>query len=1473
MSETKETKKNKETITVIGVDPGSASTGYGSVSFDPWTRRYIPETAHFSSFIFPMPEDCKARREARCRRRNLVRKKMRVDLVKEMFRPAIDKIDPLFFKRLENSPLLLEDKDEELTSKYILFSDPDFTDKDFFRLYPTVYHLRQACLNGDVHDPRFLFLACLSIIKHPGHFLNKGVSSDSLDDDITDDLETVLKFFCEDEKIDGMMKDPKILSILVSKAPYKKKKEKTESQTTNGTENVTDPSSDNAEKAEPEKKDVLKEFLKAGGAKAADKIASAIRSGSLNCKALFGKPEYNDVKLDFNADDIDARLEEASKILEAEEYDVAESLGALYSWALLKRILVVSRDRNTDICRYASTISEAKVAGHEEYNRHLKMLKHVLRSVLTEEEYEDFFYGKNRYGYSYYAGSIHNNGQKAPGRQLNDDEKKKGISSNDDKKSSQELFYNKCKEYLTRVSENNVERSEIEALINEKSFLIPPRTKLNAAIPHQIQEKELAMILEKQKANFPFLSDKDESGLTVCERIMAIAFWRIPYWAGPLGVNTDPDAQNHSWAVRKKQGAIRPWNFEEMIDVGATITAFIGRQAGRCTYFPDRMVMASSTIIYSAYMVLNELNKVRVRGNFLTVSQKQEIFTELFCNRDKVSLSAFVKYINDRPEPWFEGKVEAGEVTGLVRKDEFSHSMKSYRFFRPYIEKGQLTLKEADGIIELLTIFPESTSALDDRLQKVAENKLGADDLKAIKRFRCSGWGRFSRHYLTGLKSSSPEFPNERLSFMKLMWETNHNQMELMSSQYDFVAAVPEKGAITSVAEAREYLRGKGVPAHVVGAFTNAFACAIKEMDWCDEHYPDKGISACYIESPRFDGVKGKTPDSRKKKLARFYDSKKNKDIKGALIALLNQVGGTEEDFNFVAAKFASETEASLRKDLRYMYYLQLGRCMYTGVSVDLENQGDGGCDREHIYPESKTGLNSRNLVLVKKDANSNKSDTFPIATSIQEKMTGFWKGLVSLKLLDPAVYEKLTRTTPLTPEELQGFRDSHLNMTSWTTLLLKDILEQYVADRYGKKAFPILFVQSGDVFKLRNEIKVPKCRDMNDQHHAVDAFLACVTGRTLYTYYSAAYTEKKRTGEIPKENNDCVTMKEPFKQNIWGAWAKYDPEKGIRGTRDSVRRIAMNVKNFSVIYKKTYGHGQFHDVLQKGKGGGSMIPQKSNHPVILRRIQELMEQDDKMTAITAREIAEKEWTDKYGGYNSLATSHFVKYMWSVANETNVGLYPVPIIRKKEFDNDEALITAIRKELPQKQRDGAVIKILDRCVKKGTEITVNGHPCMIGGRSGKKLLIYNKTGILELGNSSNTLKLQSTLHNVEKYMMTRQAKREVDPVYDKLEADDVSALFEAFLAYINTEEQKKRPVSESVRKALADTETKTIRDAFKDLTLTKRVELLRSIEMYLSSGSKSQKCNLEILGKGSALGSMGLGLDKCLGTFKCATIK
>ena len=45
-----------------------------------------------------------------------------------------------------------------------------------------------------------------------------------------------------------------------------------------------------------------------------------------------------------------------------------------------------------------------------------------------------------------------------------------------------------------------------------------------------------------------------------------------------------------------------------------------------------------------------------------------------------------------------------------------------------------------------------------------------------------------------------------------------------------------------------------------------------------------------------------------------------------------------------------------------------------------------------------------------------------------------------------------------------------------------------------------------------------------------------------------------------------------------------------------------------------------------------------------------------------------------------------------------------------------------------------------------------------------------------------------------------------------------------------------------------------------DLTLTKRVEVIRNIELYLSTGSKSQLCNLEALGKGKALGSMSVSL-------------
>lgn len=125
------------------------------------------------------------RRTHRISRRRRQREQVRIGLLKDYFHDAIGEVDPDFFQRLANSKYHLEDKDTEVRYKNNVFNDDDYTDKDYFDQYPTIYHLRKELIEStDKHDVRLVFLALLNMFKHRGHFLNSGLGENSGENNI-----------------------------------------------------------------------------------------------------------------------------------------------------------------------------------------------------------------------------------------------------------------------------------------------------------------------------------------------------------------------------------------------------------------------------------------------------------------------------------------------------------------------------------------------------------------------------------------------------------------------------------------------------------------------------------------------------------------------------------------------------------------------------------------------------------------------------------------------------------------------------------------------------------------------------------------------------------------------------------------------------------------------------------------------------------------------------------------------------------------------------------------------------------------------------------------------------------------------------------------------------------------------------------------------------------------------------------------
>ena len=132
-----------------------------------------------------------------------------------------------------------------------------------------------------------------------------------------------------------------------------------------------------------------------------------------------------------------------------------------------------------------------------------------------------------------------------------------------------------------------------------------------------------------------------------------------------------------------------------------------------------------------------------------------------------------------------------------------------------------------------------------------------------------------------------------------------------------------------------------------------------------------------------------------------------------------------------------------------YLYYTQMGRCMYTGEPIDLDAlmSGNSKWDRDHIYPQSRIKDDSiDNLVLVNKAVNSRKSNEM-LSTEIQQRQHGFWKQLLEGGFISKKKYDRLTRTGGFTEEELSGFISRQLVETRQSSKAVADLMKRIYPD------------------------------------------------------------------------------------------------------------------------------------------------------------------------------------------------------------------------------------------------------------------------------------------------------------------------------------------------------------------------------------------------------------------------------------------
>ena len=1350
--------KLEETEYFLGLDCGTSSVGY-AVTDEAYNILKFNGKAMWGSHVFDEAVPAKDRRTNRCARRRLERRRQRIRLLQEIFSEEIAKIDPTFFIRLNNSKYLSEDK--EIDGTDIIFNDPDFKDKDYFKKYPTIYHLRKALMEEDISDPRLLYLGIAHILKHRGHFLfpGEGISSvldlSPILENINNAIETIfdgLSLSYETEEIEKALK----------------------------------------QKTSSSKKEALEKAIEISDPKLKANLIKVVVGYKVKPKALFNNETYEELHdIEFTKQSFeDMDLPTLEEGLPDDEFSLIINLKALFDWALLVSVVPMNSGKEP-------SISDAKVQQYNINKIQLRALKDAIKTY-RPDEYDSFFHSRDKDSFSAYIGKNH------------DSRKNKEFRL---QRAKTEDFYKKIKGLLSNYVDDKGVKFILDSIEND-SFLPLLSSYRNSVLPYQLNKLELERILSNATKHLPFISAKDESGFSNKEKISSLLTFRIPYYVGPIGNNKEYSGNNPPWMVRKEQGRILPWNIKEKVDFEKSAENFIQRMTNKCTYCIGEDVLPKESIAYSKYMVLNELNNLRIKGERLSVDRKQAIFNDLFLTKKKVAIKDIVKYAINHG--WYGDKeITNNDISGI--DSDFKASMSSYIDFQKLglIGKDKLTKADIDRIITWITVFSEGGEMLRNKIQKEYGNILTSKDINNICRLKYSGWGRFSYKFLFELYSSIQELHEDR-NIMGALWDTQKNLMELLSSNYSFKDLVDETETI-----------GKLEYKVVEDLYTSP---AVKKQIWqtlkiVDEiqrimKHPPKKV---FVEVTRGDGEKGKRTISRKDDL-----------IKKLKIAQKSGLGFDIDVNKLISALEGKEASAISRQDKLYLYFSQCGKCMYTGEPIEIEDLYNTNIyDIDHIYPYSKSNDDSlSNRVLVKKEVNGRKTNTFPIESSIREKRSNFWKMLFDKGFIPKEKYQRLIRSTPLTEEDTEGFIKRQIVETSQSTKATIEILKAF----FGNQT-KIVYSKARNVSDFRKKFGFVKCRSMNELHHAKDAYLNVVVGNIFDVKYTSNFFRLA-------DGVGYYNISKPFDYPIKNAWnvervqienTTDDEKYKVMGKDiETVQRI-MHKNNIQYTIQQTSNDGQLFDLqlVKKGEKKGA-LPTKPSDPRITKNLK-----DGK-----SRTELYDEWTSKYGGYNSLKTAYFALVKHIEKKKECVSFIPIAIVDKKVCETDEGLINYCENELGLEE-----VSVVRHFILKNTILIIDGFPLSISGKANRGVVItLSSTVPLILSEKS-----EKTLKSIENYMKKKSEVKTmtVDPKHDGIDEENTESLFKELMEKNKSKIYQNRPGKQD------SVFSEEGLGKFKELSLDDRCAVISEAMNYFGMGSGL--ANLEAIGGSKKCGTITKG--------------
>lgn len=1216
----------------LGLDLGTNSVGW-ALTDENYNLRRIKGKDAWGARLFDEAKTSVERRTHRSSRRRSQREKAREGYLREVFAKEIEKVDPAFYQRLEESKYHFDDRSENNRQKYALFTG-DYTDRNYYDEYPTIFHLRKALIDNEKapYDVRLVFLALLNMFKHRGNFLNSSLEVSGEASGMTevwDEFVTEAEMYSFEFKHDSFDKVAEVLSEKgVAKSIIAEK---------------LCEALDITKKNKPEYELI---GLMAG------------KTGKLI--NIYGDETMGDSKLfiSFRDTNFDEKADEIHTVLGDEYFRLIEAAKAVHDMGLLSNIM-----------KGHKYLTYARVESYEQHKADLKELKSVLMRY-DMKLYNKMFRIMADGNYSAYVGSVYSH-----------DYRQRRNCGNGRK---QEDLYKTIKSMLVKLPGDDPEVADIISKIDAEVFMPKQLTSANGVIPNQVYVAEMKAILKNAEGYLPFLKEKDESGLTVSERIIQLFSFRVPYYVGPIGQEYADRPGYNVWSVRKESGRVFPWNFDKKIDANETAEKFILRMVRKCSYLCEENTLPKCSLLYEKYMVLNELNTLKVYGEPISVEDKQDIYNKLFLKGKKLKIKDLEKYFINR------GKVEAGAegfLSGIDTEGGFNTSLSTYGKFYSVFGKDinrDDVRSMVEKIVFWMTVYGDDKELIKSRIEENYGTALTQEQKKRILSFKFKDWGKLSKEFL---ETTGTERSDER-SIISMLWETNNNLMELLSERYSYADAIKNK---TNIAE-------KALSEWSVEDLDELYLSApVKRMVWqtmkiMNELTEITGRSPerIFVEMPREDGEKSKRTSSRKQHLVDLYSK-------------LKKEGKVWKD------EIEARPEADFKIKKLYLYYLQQGKCMYSDEQIVLHTLLNDNTmyDIDHIYPRHfvKDDSIENNLVLVKKQINQNeKKDIYPIGADIQNKCRSLWERLAKNGFISKEKYNRLIRKETFSEEEKAGFISRQLVETRQGTKAITQIIKQ---------AFPeatVVFSKAGEVSDFRKKYDILKVRRVNDLHHAKDAYLNIVVGNTYFVKFTAnplnyiKESSKKQQDPLYKYNMDKIFQYD-VKRGDETAWigTKSGSSETLNTVIKTMQRNTVLITKRSYIYYGSFTESDTVYSAKKAKGNPNAYVAMSSDPIL-------------------NDVC------RYGGRTSASVMCYCLVEYKLNNKIVRSIEALPITLghiSKITDETiaEYLTGLLRKEAGSKVVTDVCLKY--RCIRLNSLIKLDGHYYHLRGKSLARICLKN----------------------------------------------------------------------------------------------------------------------------------------------------